>query len=116
MIIEDLLCKNQHRTTCRSQLINNSMSTGHIDISAGILFSGNTFQRIKEIMNIANATFINQHSIPSKRSSFILLFNGFIQLIEHCCLKVEKKSPKSICLVMVCVTPQATMQNTGLTR
>ena len=47
MIIVDLLCKNEHRTTWRSQPINNGMSTGNINISAGILFSGNTFQRIK---------------------------------------------------------------------
>ena len=60
MIIVDLLCKNQHRTTWRSQPINNGMSTGNINISAGILFSGNTFQRIKEIMNIANVAFISQ--------------------------------------------------------
>ena len=59
--------------------------------------------------------YFNQHSIPSKRSSFILLFIRLIQLIEHCCLKVQKKSLKSICLVMVGVTPQAAMQNTGLT-
>ena len=36
------------------------MSTGNINISAGILFSGNTFQCIKEIMNIANVAFISQ--------------------------------------------------------
>ena len=45
IIIVDLLCKNQHRTTWRSQPISNGMSTGNINISAGILFSGNTFQR-----------------------------------------------------------------------
>ena len=47
MITVDLLCKNEHRTTWCSQPINNGMSTGNINISAGILFSGNTFQRIK---------------------------------------------------------------------
>ena len=49
MIIVDLLCKNEHCTTWRSQPINNGMSTGNINISAGILFSGNTFECIKEI-------------------------------------------------------------------
>ena len=47
MILVDLLCKNQHRSTWRSQPINNGTSTGNINISAGILFSGNTFQGIK---------------------------------------------------------------------
>ena len=65
MMIVDLLCKNQHRTTWRSQPINNGMSTGNINISAGILFSGNTFQRIKEIMNIANVAFISQSTFYS---------------------------------------------------
>ena len=41
------------------------MSTGNINISAGILFSGNTFQRIKEIMNIANVAFISQSTFYS---------------------------------------------------
>ena len=65
MIIVDLLCKNQHRTTWRSQPINNGMSTGNINISAGILFSGNIFQRIKEIVNIANVAFISQSTFYS---------------------------------------------------
>ena len=65
MIIVDLLCKNQHRTTWRSQPINNGMSTGNINISAGILFSGNTFQRIKEVMNITNVAFISQSTFYS---------------------------------------------------
>ena len=47
MILVDLLCKNQHRSTWRSQPINNGTSTGNINISAGILFSGDTFQGIK---------------------------------------------------------------------
>ena len=60
MIIVDLLCKNQHCTTWCSQPINNGITTGgNINISAGILFSGNTFQGIKEIMNIANIAFIS---------------------------------------------------------
>ena len=41
------------------------MSSGNINISAGILFSGDTFKRIKEIMNIANAAFISQSTFYS---------------------------------------------------
>ena len=59
MIIVDLLCKYQHRTTWRLQPINNGMSTRNVNISAGILFSGNTFKHIKEIINIANVAFIS---------------------------------------------------------
>ena len=60
MIIVDLLCENQHCTTWHSQPINNGMYIGNINISAGILFSGNTFECIKEMMNIANVAFISQ--------------------------------------------------------
>ena len=69
MVIVDLLCKYQHRTKWSSQTINNGMSTGNINISAGILFSGNAFQRIKELINITNVAFISQStfcSIPKK--------------------------------------------------
>ena len=41
------------------------MSTGNINISAGILFSGSTFHRIKEIMNIVNEAFISQSTFYS---------------------------------------------------
>ena len=56
---------NQHRITWRSQPINNRMPTGNINISAGILFSGNTFQHIKEVMNITNVAFISQSTFYS---------------------------------------------------
>ena len=41
------------------------MPTGNINISAGILFSGNTFQHIKEVMNITNVAFISQSTFYS---------------------------------------------------
>ena len=45
------------------------MCTGNINISAAILFSGNTFQRIKEIIDITNVAFTSQltfYSIQKK--------------------------------------------------
>ena len=60
MIIVDLLCKNNHRFTWRSQSLKNGMAFGNIKVSAAILFSGNTFQRIKEMMNISNVSFLGQ--------------------------------------------------------
>ena len=73
MIIVDLLCKNQYRTTWRSQPINNGMSTENINISAGILFSVNTFQCIKKIMNITNVAFISQWTFYSIQKKLLYL-------------------------------------------
>ena len=63
MIIVDLLCKNDHRFTWRSQSLKNGMAFGNNKVSAAILFSGNTFQRIKEIVNISNVSFLYSQSL-----------------------------------------------------
>ena len=70
MIIVDLLCKIQRCTTWCSQQINNGMCMGNTNISAGILFSGNTFQRIKEII-IANVAFTSQLTFYSIRKKLL---------------------------------------------
>ena len=71
MIIVDLLCKIQRCTTWCSQQINNGMCTGNTNISAGILFSGNTFQHMKEIINIANVAFTSQLTFYSIRKKLL---------------------------------------------
>ena len=115
MIIVDLLCKNQHRTTWRSQPINNGMSTGNINISAGILFSGNTFQRIKEIMNIANVAFISQSTFYSIQKKLLYPAIHRVYTTNRALLFEGGKEESEIQFLGDGVTPQATMQITGLT-
>ena len=59
MLVVDLSCPNFHHTTWRSQPIVRGRAIGNLALSAGILFSGNTFQRIKELMEIANVSFFS---------------------------------------------------------
>ena len=59
MIVVDLFCTSGHSTKWYSQPLSRGMATGNIMISAGILFTGCTFQRMKEITNIANIAFIS---------------------------------------------------------
>lgn len=59
MVIVELFCTNSHSTKWYSQPLSRGMATGNIMISAGILFSGSTFQRMKEITNISNIAFLS---------------------------------------------------------
>ena len=115
MIIVDLLCKNQHRTTWCSQPINNGMSSGNINIYAGILFSGNTFQRIKEIMNIANVAFISQSTFYSIQKKLLYPAIHRVYTTNRALLFEGGKEESEIQFLGDGVTPQATMQNTRLT-
>ena len=53
MVCVNLFCSNNHRTTWRSQPLIRGTGMGNLTLSAGILFSGNTFQRIKEMLDIS---------------------------------------------------------------
>ena len=66
-LIVDLICKNHHETKWYSQPNERGYAVGNLSLSASILFSGNTFQRIKEMMSIAKIPFMshvtfNRHS------------------------------------------------------
>ena len=63
MLIINMLCTNCHETVWHSQPKVNGMAAGNLIISAGILFSGNTFQRIKELADITKIPFLVQ--LPS---------------------------------------------------
>ncbi len=59
MVIVDLFCINGHTTKWYSQPLSRGMATGNMMISAGILFCGSTFQRMKELTEIANIAFLS---------------------------------------------------------
>ena len=94
MIIVDLLCKNNHRFTWRSQSLKNGMAFGNIKLSAAILFSGNTFQQIKEMTNISNVSFLGQSTFYC-----IQQFTEFIQPIELCFIENAKEKSEVLHLL-----------------
>ena len=49
MLIVNMICRNHHATEWCSQPNIQGMATGNLLLSVSILFSGNTFQRTKEI-------------------------------------------------------------------
>ena len=59
VLIVTLPCVENHETVWYSQPNLSRMATGNIFLSAAILFTGNTFQRIKELMNVINVCFIS---------------------------------------------------------
>ena len=52
-LIVDLICKTGHETKWYSQPNIRGFAAGNVMLSASILFSGGTFQRIKELMSIS---------------------------------------------------------------
>ena len=60
MLIVNLLCAKNHESKWCSQQSLNGMAKGNVLLSAAVLFSGNTFSRIQEMMSIANVNFIGK--------------------------------------------------------
>ena len=65
MLIITLLCAENHEIVWYSQPNLSGMAAGNIFLSAAILFTCNTFQRIKELLNVINVSFIS-HSTFNK--------------------------------------------------
>ena len=59
MLIVTLLCAENQETVWYSQANLSNMAAGNIFLSAAILFTGNTFQPIKEVMDMINVSFIS---------------------------------------------------------
>ena len=60
MLNINLLCdKNQESKWCSQQSLN-GIAKGNLLLSAAVLFSGNTFSRIQEIMSIVTVNFIGK--------------------------------------------------------
>ena len=54
-----LLCEDNHESIWHSQPLIEGMASGNLSMAGLILLSGNTFQRIKEMMDIANVSFFS---------------------------------------------------------
>ena len=71
MLIVRIACSKNHRYAWRSQPSMKGMSVGNLISAASILFSGNTFQRTKEMMDIAKIAFISHTTYDSIQKRFL---------------------------------------------
>ena len=71
MLIVTLLCAENHETVWYSQPNLSGMATGNIFLSAAILFTGNTFQRIKELMDVINISFISHTTFNKIQKKYL---------------------------------------------
>lgn len=70
-LIVDMVCNAGHETKWHSQPNIKGFAAGNISLSASILFSGCTFQRFKDILNIAKIPFISHVSFNSIQKRFL---------------------------------------------
>jgi len=75
LLVVNLFCINHHEAVWYSQPVINGTALGNVAISAGILFSGNTFQRIKELMDIVKVTFISHTTFNNIQNNYLFPFH-----------------------------------------
>ena len=68
VLVVDFLCQRGHD----SKWSINSIADSDLFLSAGILFSGNTLEHIKEMMTIANINFIGHSLFTNYRKIFFI--------------------------------------------
>ena len=66
-----LLYAENHERVWYSQPNLSGIAAGNIFLSAAILFTGNIFQRIKEHMDVINASFINQTTFNKIQKKYL---------------------------------------------
>ena len=71
MLIVTLLCAENHETVWYSQPNLSGMAAGNIFLSAAILFTCNTFQRIKELLNVINVSFISYSTFNKIQKKYL---------------------------------------------
>ena len=71
MLTVHLLCEDNHKSIWRSQPLIEGMASGNLSMAGSILLSGNTFQRIKEMMDIANVSFFSHTTYDDLQSQYI---------------------------------------------
>ena len=99
-------CSKGRISEWRSQpKIKNGMSAGSLLLSSAILFTGNTYTRIKEFMEIANLYFFSDRAIMKLQTKVL-----FVSVKEV--YKTELN--KIILLVMVVAIPLGLMRNMEL--
>ena len=70
-MIVTLFCTEGHESVWRSQPNMAGMAAGNIFFSAAILFTGNTFQRIQELMKIINVPFISHTTFNTLQKIYL---------------------------------------------
>ena len=70
-LIVDLACQNGHETKWHSQPNIRGFAAGNIWLAASTLFSGCTFQRIKEVMSVAKIPFMSKVTFYSIQKRFL---------------------------------------------
>ena len=71
MLIVTLLCGENHEIVWYSQPNLSGMAAGNILLSAAILFTGNTFQRIKELLGVINISFISHTTFNKIQKKYL---------------------------------------------
>ena len=71
MLGVNLFCSNNHETTWHSQPIVRGTGIGNVAVSAGILFSGSTFQRIKEMFGISKIACFSRTTFNKFQNRFL---------------------------------------------
>ena len=71
MLIVTLLRGENHETVWYSQLNLSRMAAGNTSLSAAILFMGNTFQRIKKLMDLINGSFISRTTFNGIQKKYL---------------------------------------------
>ena len=81
MLTVHLLCEENHESIWRSQPLIEGMASGNLSMAGSILLSGNTFQRIKEMMDIANVSFFSHTTFDDLQSQYI--FSAIDNVYNH---------------------------------
>ena len=71
LLIVSLLCKYNHYTCWYSQPLLQGMASKNLSMTSSVLLSGNTLQRIKEMMDIANISFFSDTTYDSLQDRYI---------------------------------------------
>ena len=80
-----LMCVEGHQTQWRSQPVTGTMALGNMLIAASILFTGNTFTRIKEFCDVLSLS-------TAKMSSFLKIQKKYLfPVINHFYIKQRNK-------------------------
>ena len=71
LLIVNLICVNNHSSQWLSQPRFRRQGSENLLLSASVLFSGNTYQRIKEMMDIAKISFLSQDTFYRIQKAYL---------------------------------------------
>ena len=70
-VIVSLICRNNHETEWRSQPTVNKIASGNLILASSILFSGNTYARIKEMLDTAKIQLFSHTTFNKLQKTFL---------------------------------------------